>query len=111
MTNETCPISDRVAAIGAALYPSLFTWVYFVMIANEPQWVQQSTYVIGKCFQFGFPLVWIAMISRRRERVGWPAITGVWEGVGFGASVLVAMLAGYFLVLRNVAEMQTAAQG
>jgi uncharacterized protein len=42
--------------LGMAL-PSLVTWVYFVWLAEEASWMQQTAYGIGKGLQFLLPIV------------------------------------------------------
>ncbi|MFM9069631.1 MAG: CPBP family intramembrane glutamic endopeptidase [Planctomycetota bacterium] len=40
-------------------YPTLFTWVYFVALQHQSTSLQQLAYTLGKCLQFGFPILWV----------------------------------------------------
>jgi len=51
--------SSTLAAIAFAMvFPSILTWVYFVLMANWAASAQQSAYSILKFVQFGFPAFW-----------------------------------------------------
>ena len=51
--------SSTLAAIAVAMvFPSILTWVYFVLMANWAAYAQQSAYSILKLVQFGFPAFW-----------------------------------------------------
>jgi membrane protease YdiL (CAAX protease family) len=76
-------------------FPSHFTWVYFVALADSAPWAQQAAWLIGKGIQFAFPLAWVFLIERQRPR--WSKLTsrGLALGVGIGALIAVVMLAAY----------------
>jgi membrane protease YdiL (CAAX protease family) len=69
-------VSSR-ATVGALafalLFPSLFTWVYFVALAGAPGGLQQTVYGTCKTIQFLFPIVWLLAVERKR-RDGMPSL-------------------------------------
>jgi membrane protease YdiL (CAAX protease family) len=92
--------SWRVVAI-ALVYPTLLTWLYFIVLARTPAAVQQTAYTIGKVIQFGFPAVWAwryrsSAFGRRK----W-STAGVLAGVVFGALIGVAIVAVYYLGVKQ----------
>jgi membrane protease YdiL (CAAX protease family) len=54
------------AVLFAILYPSALTFAYFVALEEMPSQYQQLVYSIGKLIQFGFPLLWVWLILKRR---------------------------------------------
>jgi hypothetical protein len=86
--------SDRAALAFAALFPTLFTWLYFVRLAGTP-WAL-PVYAVGKTIQFAFPLVWVLWI--RRERPGIAPARG--RGLGWALVSGVAMVAFAVLAWR-----------
>lgn len=111
----------------ALLFPTLLTAVYFVLLADLPSGVQQAVYGVGKCIQFGFPLLFAVLVfrssrrwgwfqssgnvggliayaslkMRRKRRWQWLRVDGVGVGLAFGACVLVAMLLLYAFWLKS----------
>ena len=77
-------------------FPSLLTWVYFVLLADRPAAVQQGAYAVGKIVQFAFPLVWVLLVSRRRLQWHLPNGAGMNWGVSFGLLVAAAMVGLYY---------------
>jgi membrane protease YdiL (CAAX protease family) len=53
-------------------YPTLFTWVYFVALQQQSTSLQQLAYALGKCLQFGFPIVWVWWFAKPP----WPPLIG-----------------------------------
>jgi uncharacterized protein len=53
----------------ALVFPSVVTWIYFVLMANSGKAVQGLTYSSLKCVQFLFPVVWAAWVLRQRSVV------------------------------------------
>lgn len=51
--------------IVAVALPSVVTWCYFILLADQPAKLQQGTYSVGKVFQFSFPLLWLALALKR----------------------------------------------
>ncbi|MDZ4818559.1 MAG: CPBP family intramembrane glutamic endopeptidase [Planctomycetota bacterium] len=86
--------------IFALLFPTLLTWVYFILLAKEPEVTQQLAFSIGKGIQFALPLVWVYF--RNPARFGFPprSLRGVGEGIVFGLIVGAAMLIAYHWWLK-----------
>lgn len=92
------------------LYPTLFTWVYFVALQEHSTVLQQLAYALGKGLQFGFPVVWVYRFARRPWPPLWadPSFTatsgvfsprgGVIAGVSFGLVVAIAIVGLYHLL-------------
>ena len=95
--------SPRAAAGALAftlLFPSLFTWVYFVLLAGSPAALGQTVYAAGKAIQFAFPILWLLAVERWRPTWRWPGPAGLATGAVFGAAVLAAAVAVYHLWLK-----------
>lgn len=106
-------VSSR-AAVGALvfalLFPTLFTWVYFVFLAHWPAW-QQIVYTACKTIQFAFPIVWVVLVERWRPTWRWPGAAGLAAGVISGAAVLAAAVALYHLWLKPGDYLASARNG
>ncbi len=95
----------QVAAIVFAMvFPSIGTWLYFVAFAGHS--AVGVVYAITKIVQFGFPLVWVLAMERKRLRMQRPDVRGMLVGVAFGITVLTAMLALYYGVLGDSSYTQ-----
>jgi membrane protease YdiL (CAAX protease family) len=102
------PKSRIVAIATAILLPTLVTWVYFHLLADSDEKLQQSAYSIGKAIQFGFPLVWVLLFLRQPIREAmppaddsvqpWSRATSIQFGIAFGLAVTAMMVAIYWLV-------------
>ena len=103
------PFLSWLAMLFALAFPAVLTWVYFVALAGSAAWVQQAAYTVGKVIQFGFPLVWVLAVQRRRLRWEAPGRAGVGAGLAFGTAVLVAMLLVYHAWLGPAGCLQAAA--
>ncbi len=99
---------DGVVLLFAMLYPTLATWLYFVVLAGE-EWVKIA-YGIGKAVQFALPLVWVWFVQRQRPRWHAPGKAGLGAGLGFGLVVLLAMLGLYYGYLRDSRYLAAAPQ-
>ena len=89
------------AVIGfALLLPSLITWIYFVLLAQQPAGLQQGAYSAGKTLQFALPLIWLVGVRRQRIDWGWPRGPGWGAGLVFGLIVLAATWVFYQAVLK-----------
>lgn len=122
---------QRSAIAFAVVFPTILTFAYFVALADSPASFQQTTYAIGKCIQFGFPLFWVWYVLREKiccgapagsgaavaqtdghapagnEMVGSPRATrGLVMGLAFGGLVSGAMLALYFFGIKPSGLMQ-----
>jgi len=78
---------DRLAVIAAILFPTLVTWVYFVLLDDADPSLQQISYLSGKCLQFGFPVFWVYLFARRKSQQVQNLSSNLWIGCGFGLVV------------------------
>jgi len=81
------------------LLPTIVTWAYFVALANQPAWMQQTAYVVGKAIQFALPIVCAVWLLPRALAIKPPTSKGVWLGLAFGllfAALMVALYHGWF---------------
>ncbi|MGO9114503.1 MAG: CPBP family intramembrane glutamic endopeptidase [Thermoguttaceae bacterium] len=92
--------ADAAALWAAALFPSLATWLYFVVLAQHESAAVQAAYWMEKVLQFAFPAVWVIAVQRQKLRLARPHAAGVAEGLALGAAVLAGMLLLYFLWLK-----------
>lgn len=91
--------ADAYAVLFALVFPTLLTWVYFVLLAGQEAGTQ-AAYGLGKCIQFAFPLFWFLAAQRRRLRWKPPGTPGLAESVAFGVFVFAAMLLMYHAWLK-----------
>jgi membrane protease YdiL (CAAX protease family) len=85
----------------ALLFPSLYTWTYFIVLGDSRPALGQTVYVAGKAIQFALPIVWVLAVERRRPRWRRPsAAAGLTAGLIFGAIILAAIVALYHLWLK-----------
>ena len=114
MTNEPKSSSpsrrDALVVLVALVFPTLITWVYFVLLADHSPGVQQAAYGVSKVLQFGFPLFWVVVICRERVRLSWPNRAGLAEGAVFGAVVFTAILLLYHFWLEPGGYLDKAAE-
>jgi membrane protease YdiL (CAAX protease family) len=82
----------------AMLFPTLLTYIYFVLLNGSPGGAQKAAYGVGKIIQFALPVL-VAVICKESWRVRKFSWNGVIEGTAFGVVVYIAMLAMYFFVL------------
>lgn len=75
----------------ACLFPSLLTWIYFVGLAHEASSAQQIVYAIGKILQFTFPLLFLALILKRKIQFSFKFSFQVFIGLLFGVGVACLM--------------------
>jgi membrane protease YdiL (CAAX protease family) len=90
----------------AIVFPSLVTWVYFVLLADHPPTQQQAAYGVGKAIQFCFPILWMTWCCR--SQLGMPRATldaRAWiVGIVFGLAVVAAMEMVYRVGLEPYAR-------
>jgi len=96
---------DTWAVLAALVFPSLVTWLYFVVLARHPAAVQQTAYSIGKGLQFIFPVVWVLAVQRRPLGFHLPGSKGLAESAAFGVFVMVAMWLLFFYWLLPAGYM------
>lgn len=92
----------------AMAFPTALTLTYFVLLADQPRWLVQGVYGIGKVVQFAFPAVWVAWAGGGLRRPSWPGQRGAWAGLGFGLLLLAAAVALYALALRPAGVLASA---
>ncbi len=93
-------LADALALGAAAIFPSLATWLYFVVLSQHPSAAVQMAYAAEKVLQFAFPAIWIVAVKRQSVRWARPSAACLIEGLAFGLVVLAGMLLLYFLWLR-----------
>ncbi len=94
-------IGDWLAVLFALVLPTLVTLLYFVWAERFAPAVQQGSYALGKIVQFGFPLVWVCLVCKRRPKI-WPwTARGIGEGLVFGLAIATAMFALYHGWLKS----------
>jgi membrane protease YdiL (CAAX protease family) len=93
------------------VFPTIVTLTYFVFGDQVDPDGQQIRYVVMKCLQFAFPLVWALAVLR--DRLPWTIVSrrGWATGTGFGAAVMLAMVGGYWLAFRDTPLFTVAADG
>lgn len=112
MTTTDCQIENRLSLkilFGGLVFPSIFTWVYFVLLADHPSHVQQIVYAAGKFLQFSLPVTWFLakhgrLLMPRRSKGG-----GLWISVVSGVAIFGVMLAGYYLWAKPMGLLDGAA--
>lgn len=82
----------------ALVLPTGITWVYFVLLAAQPSFLQQGAYVIGKSLQLALPLACIGL-WRNGFSLPVPQRRDLWIGLASGAAIAVAAWIGYRHVL------------
>jgi membrane protease YdiL (CAAX protease family) len=93
-------VASWSALIFAMVFPTIVTLAYFVVLAGQPAWLQQTAYVVGKTIQFAFPAWWVFWVLRRRIRWSAPRVRGLVWGIGFGVLVLGLMLFLYYVQFK-----------
>jgi membrane protease YdiL (CAAX protease family) len=101
MQTKPNPRREVAAMVFAVVFPSVITWIYFVSLRGAPAAAQQGAYGIGKLIQFGFPVVWVAIIARE-PIFQWrrPPISGISIGIVSGLCAFAAALGLYVLVFK-----------
>lgn len=91
--------------ICAILFPSVLTYVYFILLAGTQGIVQQTAYLLGKTVQFALPVLWVALICRSPWRLRRVSSRGLTEGCLFGILVAGLMVTLYFCWLAQPGEI------
>jgi len=102
--------ADGSAVLFTLAFPTLVTWVYFVLLKESPPGLQQTVYGIGKTLQFGFPVVWVVAVQRRGLGCKAPGRRGLVEGFAFGLAVFAAALLVYHAWLKPAGYFDEAAE-
>lgn len=100
--------STLVAVAAAMFYPTLLTWIYFVVLHQQASSTQQTVFGIGKLIQFAFPAFWVLAILREKPKFSRPHRVGLVWGTAFGAAVLVLMVALYHVAFKPWGVFDTA---
>src|SRR4051812_33576198 len=105
--------SATVAVAFALVFPSLMTWLYFVVLATPTtseagNAAMQAVYKGGKVLQFAFPLLAVVVLERRWPRPLRPTTRGLAFGIGFAALVAAAAFGLYFGLLQHSAAFTRA---
>src|SRR5438045_2825298 len=66
---------DWLALGFAMIFPTLATWLYFIVFAGDP-WAE-TLYRGGKIIQFTFPLLWCYLAWKRPIRPAWRRRQGI----------------------------------
>lgn len=92
----------------AIVFPTLVTWVYFILSSRYSMGTQQSVYLTAKVIQFAFPAVWTWFALHEPLRTDRPTISGQLLGVAFGVAISAAGLAVFESFLRDTAVFESA---
>ena len=91
--------------IFAMVLPTPLAWIYFVFLAkppgDKPSFLALGAYAASKVVQFGFPLIWVFTVEKRRIAGIRPRWEGIAFGAGFGLVVFAAALTVYQIWLRH----------
>ncbi|MFO0845521.1 MAG: hypothetical protein U0797_24580 [Gemmataceae bacterium] len=101
---DAIPRRPTLAFVAVAMaFPTAMALVYFLTMGGtgKPNLAQQLTYAASKAVQFSLPLIFLAVVARRRPEWRWPSTDGLLLGVAFGLLVGGAMLAAYYGGLRS----------
>jgi membrane protease YdiL (CAAX protease family) len=98
--SRTSRRADAAALWAAALFPSVATWFYFVVLSVYPSAAVQVAFAAEKIVQFAFPAFWVMAVRRQPLRLARPSAAGVGQGLALGAAVLAGMLLLYFQWLK-----------
>jgi membrane protease YdiL (CAAX protease family) len=97
-------LATWAALVFAMAFPTLSAWAYLVALARPTGGVnpaQPVAYVLGKCVQFGFPILFVLLSGGPWPRPARPGRAGIALGLGFGLAVAAVILGGYFGLLRH----------
>jgi membrane protease YdiL (CAAX protease family) len=100
-------LAVHVAAIAAVLvFPTLATWLYFVVLSGRPS--MSVLYGASKVLQLAFPLAWVLAVQRRRLRLSRPDAPSIVWGTGFGLLVVAIALAAYYGFFKHSPYLEQA---
>jgi len=101
--------ADRAALLFAITFPSLLTWVYFILLAESAAGLQLAAKSIGMVIQIGFPLFWVVTVQKQRLSRPQCPRDGLLIGGLFGLAVVAVMFAAYYLWLKPSGAFDIAA--
>jgi membrane protease YdiL (CAAX protease family) len=96
-------ISDAVVLVVAMAYPSVMTWLEFIVLPGGGQHdnpVLFCVFAAGKAAQFGLPLVYVWLREPGSVRPSRPTARGLRLGTAFGLVVGAGIIGLYFVWLR-----------
>jgi membrane protease YdiL (CAAX protease family) len=97
----------HVAALSfVMLLPTVATLLYFVLLSGSP-WMQ-GVYFGSKVVQFGFPLLWVLAVQRRKLHLTRPDIASIKPGLLVGVLIVATGLCAYFGYLKSSPFLQAA---
>ena len=99
-------LKDKIAILFSLFFPSLLTWLYFVVLAESTPELQQITYTLGKIIQFGFPLFWVLIIQKLRINIYSFKKDGIKEGIIFGILIFFAAQFLYYFFLKTTVPFE-----
>jgi hypothetical protein len=97
-TSRTPRAAQFAAIVFALALPTAATFVYFVLLSGNP--ATKVVYAGSKVVQFAFPLLWVALVQRRKIVLEKPRPAGLGAGALLGLAVLAGMFGLYYGFLR-----------
>jgi membrane protease YdiL (CAAX protease family) len=96
IANSTCPAWPLVVGL---FLPTLVTWIYFDLLADQPSYFQQLASGLGKGLQILLPLLalWLGMKTAKFDAPKYAP--SALAGLGFGLAVAALMIATYFFLM------------
>jgi CAAX protease family protein len=107
MITASAPFDRRLAWIGVAVglvLPTFVTLAFFVYAPHYGPDAQRITYIVMKCVEFSFPILWVWAVLREPIRLWRPTRAGIGLGVAFGLLVATATWGLYHVFLRGTPE-------
>ena len=101
--------ADPVAILFTLVFPTIVTWVYFILLAESVAGLQLAAKSIGMVIQIGFPLFWFVCVQK--QKLAWPKFQrdGLLIGGLFGLAVVAAMFGAYRYWLKPSGAFDSAA--
>ncbi len=94
---------DRVALAVTIGFPTLATWVYFVLLSGQA-WMG-PVYGVSKVLQVAFPLVWVLWVAKEQVRWRQARPRGLFLGLFSGLVMAGVILGAYYGILRGTAVL------
>src|SRR5712691_5859713 len=91
------------AMIGLVL-PTIATWVYFVLAADDPEGVQRAIGLATKFAQFVFPIIWVRFALKERIQLPPARFSGVPLGLLFAVAIT---LSGWIIFEQFLRDSST----
>lgn len=109
LPSANTPRRDIAAIVFALVFPTLVTWVYFVLLQDASSGLQVAAKSVGMIIQFGFPMFWVVVMQK--QRLIRPAFQrpGLVIGGVFGLAILSVMFVAYHHWLQQDVQFAAAA--